>query len=461
MAQAGLTPRPAGVAPPAGRDGAAGVAPGTDASPAGHPAGHPAGPHAGPHAGGGAPGMQPAGPAPGPSADGSPGATSESTAAPIGILWIEPGRCVELAEAPDHLPERGYVWVDAHYESPRAWIETLRRLTGITPLDEHLSDAENPTHPSYFDSTRDYEMIVFRGLAYDPSAQPGENLRIRTRPTVFFLFPRCVLSLRPADSRQVPALRRRLLESAAFNQRLPSRPEELMLRILNGMVDRYLELRQPLTEQLEWWQRELLDPRKPFRDWVSLLEARRQLRKLENLSEEQLDALQEWRDERLDRRVGEDERGDDWADATDDILRAGREAAPASLPALSDALEVRVNDLVEHIERVRGHARRLEGSVESAVQLHFSATAHRTNQIMRTLTVLTAIFMPLTLITGIFGMNFEFIPGVHSPAGFWWTIGLMGAIAVALVTFFRMRSYLEETGLRGRSRDRRGRRRKP
>jgi hypothetical protein len=89
---------------------------------------------------------------------------------------------------------------------------------------------------------------------------------------------------------------------------------------------------------------------------------------------------------------------------------------------------VRVNDLVEHIERVRGHARRLEGSVESAVQLHFSATAHRTNQIMRTMTVLTAIFMPLTLITGIFGMNFEFIPGVHSPAGFGWTLGLMGAI---------------------------------
>jgi Mg2+ and Co2+ transporter CorA len=288
-------------------------------------------------------------------------------------------------------------------------------------------------------------MIVFRGLAFRPETHVAEPIRIRTRPTVFFLFPRCVVSVRPADSAQIPALRARLLEAGRYKQRLPSRPEELMLRILNGMVDRYLDLRQPLTEQLEHWQRELLDPRRPFRDWVALLESRRQLRKLENLSEEQLDALQEWRDERLDRRGGSDEAHGDWADAT---TGAG-EPPPTAMPPLSDALEVRVNDLVEHIERVLGHARRLETSVESAVQLHFSATAHRTNQIMRTLTVLTAIFMPLNLITGIFGMNFDVLPGIHSPTGFWWTMATMAVIALGLVVFFRTRRYLEETGLRG------------
>ncbi|MEI7443993.1 MAG: magnesium transporter CorA family protein [Burkholderiales bacterium] len=381
----------------------------------------------------------------------------DTGAPPVTLLWVAPGRCESMvaAEAPafDALPERGFVWIDAHHESPREWVATAERLTGASILDEHLSDAENAAHPSYFDSTRDYEMIVFRGLAFRPEADAHEPIRIRTRPTVFFLFPRCVVSVRPADSRQVPALRRRLLDAARFKQRLPSRPEELMLRVLNGMVDRYLELRQPMTDQLETWQRELLDPRTPFRDWVSLLEARRQLRKLENLSEEQLDALQEWRDERLDRHGGHAEHGHDWGDSTEE-----GPVGPAALPALTDALEVRVNDLVEHIERVRNHAHRLETSVESAVQLHFSATAHRTNQIMRTLTVLTAIFMPLTLITGIFGMNFEVMPGTHSPAGFWWTMGAMATIAIGLVSFFRYRRYLESSGLRGGSA--RGRRRR-
>ena len=230
-----------------------------------------------------------------------------------------------------------------------------------------------------------------------------------------------------------------------------------MLRILNLMVDRYLELRRPLTEQLDDWQRELLDPRRPFQDWAALLEARRQLRRLENLSEEQLDALQEWRDERLDRGGG-DEPEDGRPDRDHDPDGAARDGGMRTAP-LPDMLSVRVNDLVEHIERVRSHAHRLESSVESAVQLHFSATAHRTNQVMRTLTVITAIFMPLTLITGIFGMNFEFIPGIHSALGFWWTLGAMAVIALLLVGFFRTRRYLEETGLRGGERaGRRGRR---
>jgi magnesium transporter len=380
-----------------------------------------------------------------------PASGDAGASAALVLTRIAPGHCEVLACPPDPPLERGFVWVDAHFEQPRAWVATVEALTGVALLEDHLSDAENATHPSYFDSTRDYEMIVFRGLALRPEPGAGEPIRIRTRPTVFFLFPRCLVSVRPADSREAPALRARLLEAKHYTQRLPARPEELMLRILNGMVDRYLDLRQPLTEQLEHWQRELLDPRRAFRDWAALLESRRQLRKLENLSEEQLDALQEWRDERIDRldRRGADEPQTDRRDpsgAPDDP------SSPSRLP-LTDALEVRVNDLVEHIERVLGHARRLETSVESAVQLHFSATAHRTNQIMRTLTVLTAVFMPLNLITGIFGMNFDLLPGIHSPAGFWWTIAAMGVIALALLAFFRARRYLEETGLRsGRTR---------
>ena len=130
-------------------------------------------------------------------------------------------------------------------------------------------------------------------------------------------------------------------------------------------------------------QRQLLDPRKPFHDWAKLLDSRRQIRVLQNLSEEQRDAIQEWRDYRI-------------AD-------------------LSQAMNARFTDIVEHIERVLNHARTIESQAESAVQLYFAAMSHRTTDIMRLLTLITAIFMPLTLITGIFGMNFEFIPGLHRP----------------------------------------------
>ena len=195
-----------------------------------------------------------------------------------------------------------------------------------------------------------------------------------------------------------------------------------MLRLLSGLVDRYLALRQPLTAQLETWQRNLLNPRRPFKDWTTLLEARMELRKLQHLSEEQLDAIQEWRDERLEHA----------------------EPGSASTPSqMDDMLNVRATDLVEHIQRVLNHARGQESSIDSAVQLHYSATAFRTAEIMRVLTVLTAIFMPLTLITGIFGMNFEAMPLIHAPRGFWITITGMALIGLVMLGVFTARRYLD------------------
>jgi len=329
---------------------------------------------------------------------------------------------VSIAGTVDAVPDGAFVWCDCVYSDGPVWTAPVQRLTGIRVLDEHLRDAENVNHPSSFDSTNDYEIIVFRGLAMRVEAlEPADVIHVKTRPVVFFLFPRVLVTVRAPDSQLMAGIRTRLM-SAAGRTRLPSQPEELMLRILNAMVDRYLELRQPLSAQFERWQRQLLDTRRAFNDWYSLLEARREARRLEDLCEEQLDAIQEWRDERL-------EHSEDGG--------------------LSEVLLVRTSDVVEHIHRVRSHAQRLESSLENAVQLHFSATAYRTNEIVRALTAITAVFMPLTLITGIFGMNFEYIPWLHSRAGFWWTMGAMLALGVLMLLFLRAREVLSASALLG------------
>ena len=100
------------------------------------------------------------------------------------------------------------------------------------------------------------------------------------------------------------------------------------------------------------------------------------------------------------------------------------------------------DEQVVHIERVLTHVRRLESSAETAVQMHFSAQSHRTNSIMRTLTVLTAIFLPLNLVTGFFGMNFDALPLIHSATGFWIAAGLMLLLGIGLSLFFWRKKYL-------------------
>jgi magnesium transporter len=358
------------------------------------------------------------------------------------VNWIEvqAGRAQELGSPPAALPQDGYLWLDMLHEEASAQPDLLpaevERLTGVRIFDLHLQDATNPQHPSFFDSTSDYQMLVFRKLSTG-EATPLEEKRtagaadqrrllqeIVTRPITFFLLERLLVTVRHAHSKSIDTIRQRMLDprranadGAAYDRgRMPARAGELMLRMLNVMVDRYLELREPLSDRLDRWQRDLLDPRRPFSNWSALLEARMELRKLENLSEGQYDALTEMRDEYL-------------------------EQAPEA--GVSEAYLVRLSDVMEHIQRVLHHARRLESSVESAVQLHFSANTHQTNEIVRKLTAIAAIFAPLTLITGIFGMNFRHMPLLEDLDGFWVTLGAMATVAVIMLLYFWTRRILE------------------
>ena len=330
-------------------------------------------------------------------------------------LWkIEPGKPTAPMAADEGIPEKGFAWLDLAYDEVDAGLAVVERLTGVRILDVHVGDAKNLAHPSFFDNADTYEIVVFRGLSPETTVE-----EIVTRPMTFFNFDKLLVTVRAADSRSCAQVKARFV---SLPGKAPQSPDDLMQRLLSAMVDHYLELRQPLAKRLDELQSGLLDPRKPFHDWARLLESRQQIRELQNLSEEQRDAVQEWRDYRI-------------AD-------------------LSPAMHARFADIVEHIERVLNHARTVEHQAESAVQLYFAAMSHRTTDIMRLLTLITAIFMPLTLITGIFGMNFEFIPGVHSRMGFWTAIGAMGMIALALLGYFRARRY-HSTGSKPPARRRR------
>jgi Mg2+ and Co2+ transporter CorA len=363
------------------------------------------------------------------------------------VFLIAGGVAQQLPELPQGLPEHGFYWLDASHEEvnadPDSWRERVKLVTGTHIYDPHLTDAVNLRHPSYFDATQAYRMLVFRKLALDASEMPEESTpadrrlppavsRLATVPVTFLLLDCALVTVHSPGSRTVDALRARLLEPRpkGSRTRIPSTPQELMLRLLNAMVDQYLDLRQPLANQIDRWQRALLNPRRKFDNWMALLDARVELRRLEHLCEEQHDALQELRDHFVDNLPEEEEH-------------------------THDLLLVRINDVMEHVTRVLNHARRLQASIETAVQIHFAAMAHKTSEIMRTLTVITALFMPLTLITGIFGMNFVEMPLLHDKEGFWISIGIMAVIVVVLLMLFRRRHYLDEARERPRDRERR------
>jgi magnesium transporter len=257
------------------------------------------------------------------------------------------------------------------------------------------------------------------------------------------VFDRCLISVHPQGCYAAKSFIQRFLADAQFTDaaqldpasarnRLPISPADLALRMINTMVDSYLDLRKVLSSQLEHWQADLLRANSRFDNWGALMTARQQLHVLEELCDEQHDAMQEWLDALREQPLASFVKGEDQSTQAAQSQR--------------DQLVARARDVMEHIARVMQHARRLEQSAETVVQIHFNAQSNRTNDVMRTLTAVTAIFLPLNLITGFFGMNFEHIPGLHSPVAFWLTLAFMVLVVVVVLTTFLRKRYIARTG---------------
>jgi Mg2+ and Co2+ transporter CorA len=373
------------------------------------------------------------------------------------VFHIQGDQFTELQGLPVELPATGYFWLSTgrrEFEVNLSSIQAaLQRWTGAQVVDLHVADLLNNQLPSNFDYTSCYDLLVFRRLAagegsaamfLDDSKGTMSSAKdalaaIDTSPVGFAIFDRVLVSIHPADCQVREYFANRFqhqLQSGSGDTgssdvrggaRLPTSPADLMLRMVNHMVDNYLGLRRLLSRQLDYLQQELFNPRSPFNNWQMLLDSRNALHLLEDTCEDQRSAITEWIDAL-----------DEWPPAADAAGQRER-----------DLLRVRSRDLLEHIGRVLGHVRRLESSAESAVQMHFSAQSNRTNDIMRTLTVLTAIFLPLNLVTGVFGMNFEVMPLLKLDAGFWISIGLMVLIASGLIGFFLRKRYVGGSGGKG------------
>jgi magnesium transporter len=363
------------------------------------------------------------------------------------VFHVSAEHFVELDDLPAALPDTGFVWIGSarrEFEVQAPRIQGHLQAWNCGQLvDLHVADLLSQQLPSNFDTTSWYDLLVFRRLAVGTGSEapPADDARstpesarkalaaIDTSPVGFVVFDRVLLTVHPTGCAVREYFAQRLLSQAGGGgdargaARLPASPADLMLRMANHMVDSYLELRRLLTRQLGTLQSELLDPKSRFGDWKMLLDARDTLHLLEDTCEDQRSAMQEWIDAL-----------DEWPAESDKAAKREREL-----------LRLRSRDVLEHIERVLTHVRRLEHSAEVAVQMHFSALGHRTNDIMRTLTVLTAIFLPLNLITGFFGMNFDSLPLIHSATGIWAAVGVMAAVGVGLIVYFRRKRYLVST----------------
>lgn len=305
-------------------------------------------------------------------------------------------------EAVESLPEEGFIWLDFTRQNARDWPAWAERLAGAKINEEHVIDSFNGDHDSNFESTEDYDMLIFQGLTPE-DCESTQNL-IVTKSAAFFMFDRLLISIRAAENTSFELIKRKFGESKL---RFPSTPFGLVHAVLDTMVERYFTITDELEDRLERIGDALMDPKNPYQDWQELMRYRKQAHALEMLCEKNLDTLEAWR-----------------RDARNEITESQR---------------IRLTDLRTHIERVARHADAVQHDIAMAVQLHFASVSHRTNEVMRTLTVLSAIFFPLTLLTGIWGMNFEHMPELSWRYGYAFALTVISVVGISLMIYFKRR----------------------
>ena len=107
---------------------------------------------------------------------------------------------------------------------------------------------------------------------------------------------------------------------------------------------------------------------------------------------------------------------------------------PATMPYLRDVYDHTVN-FIESLESIRD-------TLSGMMDIYMASVSQRVNLELRALTVVAMLFMPATLIAGIFGMNFNHMPWINEYNGFWWALAIMAGIALLMILIFWRRQWL-------------------
>jgi magnesium transporter len=128
------------------------------------------------------------------------------------------------------------------------------------------------------------------------------------------------------------------------------------------------------------------------------------------------------------------------------VIHQQRDAVGAMMradhPLISEAVRVYLRDSFDHAVQISDVLDTFREIALGLVEVYLSSVSHRTNEIIKVLTILSSIFIPLTFIVGVYGMNFEYMPELHWRFGYQFTWLVMLTVVGALLLYFRRNGWI-------------------
>jgi magnesium transporter len=313
-------------------------------------------------------------------------------------IFVSNGRETRFADAvePEWLiPKSGFfVWVDL--QSPTEdEARILAEPFGFHELaiEDALKEIQTPKIESY----GDHLYVILHGIDFEVVEHT-----FATHEVDIFIGEQFLVTVHDDFSRSVA----RLLEVCPRNDlMLAEGPAGLLHRLVDSMVDNY----RPEVEKLEARLDEIEDDvfsHPSAGDVRRILGLKRDVASLRRVVTPQRDVVG-----RLARR---------------------------EFPQISEQLSYRFRDVYDHLVRLADEATLFHDRIASLLDAQLSFTSNRLNQVMKRLTVISTIFLPLTVLTGMYGMNVT-LP--HFPGGeeaqFWWILGIMLALSFSMLWVFQ------------------------
>ncbi|MBI1224867.1 MAG: magnesium/cobalt transporter CorA [Bacteroidetes bacterium] len=110
--------------------------------------------------------------------------------------------------------------------------------------------------------------------------------------------------------------------------------------------------------------------------------------------------------------------------------------------AVDEGTGLYIRDLYDHVLRIADMTETYRDMLNGLIELYHSELSIRMNNVMQVLTVITTIFVPLTFIVGVYGMNFDNIPELHHKYSYFYLWGIMFAVGIALLFYFKKKKWI-------------------
>lgn len=291
------------------------------------------------------------------------------------------------------------VWVDISGAVSPEDSELLQSCFGLHQLA--LQDAARNRHPPKFESFEQHSFLLFKELSAD-----SDSIDCSTIQLAIFVGERFLVTRHSGDS---PAINHLAGEVAQARFMHENKAGTLGVHLCRLVVQRYLKVLLALEPRLEELERSVLTTGD---DTVlaELIGYKSDLIRLRRFLHYHVDLVAELR--------------------------------PARIPGFGEDLEHEIMDVYDHQERAASLADLYYQQASDLIDGYISISSHRLNQIMRILTIITAIFVPLGFLAGLYGMNFQNMPELHSQWGYYILLSVMGLVATGLLLTFRRKGWL-------------------